>query len=219
MASTTGRLRSWRCSTWARARSGWSSPRSPPTAADPDHRGGVARRAARPRHVLDRRDPLRRPLDAALAALDGFRHIIDGYGVARRPRRGDERGPRGAQRRHVPRSHPRPHRHRVRDHQRSRREPARLPRGPARARRHTARSRAPGRCSPRSAAAAPSLTLLRRGQPNRSGVYALGAVRLRQQLDLQRAQPRAPGRAAQALHRQRHRGDPPRDPAATASRT
>ena len=31
-----------------------------------------------------------------------------------------------------------------------------------------------------------SLTLLRRGQPNRSGVYALGAVRLRQQLDLRR---------------------------------
>jgi exopolyphosphatase / guanosine-5'-triphosphate,3'-diphosphate pyrophosphatase len=31
-----------------------------------------------------------------------------------------------------------------------------------------------------------SLTLLRRGQPVRSGVYALGAVRLRQQLDLRR---------------------------------
>jgi exopolyphosphatase / guanosine-5'-triphosphate,3'-diphosphate pyrophosphatase len=31
-----------------------------------------------------------------------------------------------------------------------------------------------------------SLTLLRRGRPNRSGVYALGAVRLRQQLDLRR---------------------------------
>ncbi len=31
-----------------------------------------------------------------------------------------------------------------------------------------------------------SLTLLRRGEPNRSGVYALGAVRLRQQLDLRR---------------------------------
>jgi exopolyphosphatase/guanosine-5'-triphosphate,3'-diphosphate pyrophosphatase len=31
-----------------------------------------------------------------------------------------------------------------------------------------------------------SLTLLHRGQPNRSGVYALGAVRLRQQLELRR---------------------------------
>jgi len=31
-----------------------------------------------------------------------------------------------------------------------------------------------------------SLTLLRRGRPNRSGVYALGAVRLRQRLDLRR---------------------------------
>lgn len=31
-----------------------------------------------------------------------------------------------------------------------------------------------------------SLTLLRNGQPNRSGVYALGAVRLRQQLNLRR---------------------------------
>jgi len=31
-----------------------------------------------------------------------------------------------------------------------------------------------------------SLTLLRRGEPNRSGVYALGSVRLRQQLDLRK---------------------------------
>ena len=31
-----------------------------------------------------------------------------------------------------------------------------------------------------------SLTLLRRGKPNRSGVYALGAIRLRQRLDLRR---------------------------------
>ena len=31
-----------------------------------------------------------------------------------------------------------------------------------------------------------SLTLLSRGQPNRSGVYALGAIRLRQQLDIRR---------------------------------
>src|SRR5262245_5803258 len=31
-----------------------------------------------------------------------------------------------------------------------------------------------------------SLTLLRRGRPNRSGLYALGAVRLRQRLDLRR---------------------------------
>jgi exopolyphosphatase/guanosine-5'-triphosphate,3'-diphosphate pyrophosphatase len=31
-----------------------------------------------------------------------------------------------------------------------------------------------------------SLTLLRKGQPNRSGVYALGGVRLRQQLNLRR---------------------------------
>ena len=52
--------------------------------------------------------------------------------------------------------------------------------------RHTGVHAAPGRCSPRSAAAAPSLTLLRRGEPNRSGVYALGSVRMRQQLDLQR---------------------------------
>ena len=31
-----------------------------------------------------------------------------------------------------------------------------------------------------------SLTLLRRGEPTHSGVYALGSVRIRQQLDLQR---------------------------------
>jgi exopolyphosphatase/guanosine-5'-triphosphate,3'-diphosphate pyrophosphatase len=34
-----------------------------------------------------------------------------------------------------------------------------------------------------------SLTLLRRGEPTRSGVYALGSVRLRQQLDLRRHSP------------------------------
>ena len=38
-----------------------------------DHRRGVARRAARPRHVLGRRRSAPQTVDAALAALDGFR--------------------------------------------------------------------------------------------------------------------------------------------------
>ncbi len=51
-------------------------------------------------------------VDAALAALEGFREM---HRRLRRPagaRRRDQRGPRGAQRRHVPRPDPRPHRHR-----------------------------------------------------------------------------------------------------------
>ena len=63
-------------------------------------------------------------VDAAIAALEGFRQIMDGYGVQRSPRGGDQRGPRSPQRRHVSRSRSRPHRHRVRDHQRGRGEPA-----------------------------------------------------------------------------------------------
>ena len=65
-------------------------------------------------------------VDAALEALDGFRHIMNGYGVGRHQGGGDERGPRSAQRRHVPRPHPGPHRHPVRNHQRGGGEPARL---------------------------------------------------------------------------------------------
>ena len=61
-----------------------------------------------------------------------------------------------------------------------------LPGRPAAAGRHSPRSRAHGRWSSKSAAAASDLTLLRRGRPNRSGVYALGAIRMRQQLNLKR---------------------------------
>ena len=52
-----------------------------------------------------------------------------------------------------------------------------------------------------------SLTLLRRGEPNRSGVYALGSVRLRQQLDLRRHS------LDVQLCRQHHRGNQARDSA------
>jgi exopolyphosphatase/guanosine-5'-triphosphate,3'-diphosphate pyrophosphatase len=62
-----------------------------------------------------------------------------------------------------------------------------------------------------------SLTLLRKGQPNRSGVYALGAVRLRQQLNLRRLTHDAAA-GTLAIDRQRHRGIPVRFRSA-ASRT
>ena len=125
-------------------------------------------------------------MDAALEALDGFREIMDGYGVQPDPGGRDQRGPRGAQRRHVSRSHPGAHRHPVRDHQRSGRKP------PGVSWRSGIRCAGTPRSSRRATllievgGGSTSLTLLRRGQPTRSGVYALGAIRLRQQLDLRR---------------------------------
>ena len=122
-------------------------------AADPHHRGGLARRAAGTRHVFGRRDP----------AADGRRDVRGARGVpqdhrqlrrAPRPRRRDERRPRSAQRRAVPRSGSRTHGHHLRDHQRGRREPSRLTSPSATRFAATRRSRAPGRCSSRSAAAA-----------------------------------------------------------------
>ena len=108
---------------------------------------------------------------------------------------------------------------RLRDHQRGRREPADVPRGPRRAEAATQRFSGARTLLAEVGGGSTSLTLLRHGEPIRSGVYALGSVRLRQQLDLAATQPRAPARAAQALHRQRHRRNPRRDSARTASRT
>ena len=47
------------------------------------------------------------------------------------------------------------------------------------------------------------LTLLRHGEPNRSGVYGLGAVRMRQQLDLGRHGHELQVAPPESLHRQR----------------
>ena len=125
-------------------------------------------------------------VDTALAAVDGFRTILEGYGTVHDPRRGDERGARGAQRRHVPGPDSGAHGHRVRNHQRSRREPAGASVGPPAPGRITPRSRARGRSSIEVGGGGVGLTLLRRGRPNRSGVYAVGSVRMRQQLNLKR---------------------------------
>ena len=113
-------------------------------------------------------------------------------------RRGDERGPRGAQRRHVPR----PDSRRtgidfeiINEAEESRlvylavREA--LQRQPALRGAWTLLVEVGGGST--------DLTLLRQGQPNRSGVYALGAIRMRQQLDLRRLTPRHAAGAAQAL--------------------
>jgi len=124
-------------------------------------------------------------MDAALEALDGFREIMDGYGVqagravatsaVREARNADMfldriQGRTG-----------------IRFEIINEAEESRLA---YMAVRHTLR-RHPALKSARAllievGGGSTSLTLLRRGQPTRSGVYALGAVRLRQQLDLRR---------------------------------
>ena len=147
-------------------------------------------------------------VDAAIAALEGFRHIIDGYGVARvravatsavrEARNVDIFLDRIKRRTGIA----------FEIHQRGRREPPGLPRRPAGA----GRMRRFGRWTllVEVGGGSTSLTLLRRGQPNRSGVYALGAVRLRQQLEPPASDARRPARAPEALHRERHRRDPRR---------
>ena len=143
-------------------------------------------------------------VDAALAALEGFRRIIDGYGVHANPRGGDQRGPRGAQRRAVPRSHSAAApASRSKSSTRRRRAGcvylavARALRAPRRATRRLDAAR------PRSAAAARASRCCAQGQPNRSGVYALGAVRLRQQLNLRRLTHDVQLALLEALDRQR----------------
>ena len=124
-------------------------------------------------------------MDAALEALDGFREIMDGYGVragravatsaVREARNADMfldriQGRTG-----------------IRFEIINEAEESRLA---YMAVRHALR-RHPALKSARTllievGGGSTSLTLLRRGQPTRSGVYALGAIRLRQQLDLRR---------------------------------
>ena len=175
--------------------------------AAPHRRGGVARRAARPRHVLVRRgDPVadRRRRDRRARRVP---HVMDATASAGS---GPSRPARSA-------------------------KPATATcssiasgAAPASSSTSSTRPKRAGCCSWRCSdtlethaafsgartllievgGGSTSLTLLRRGQPTRSGVYALGAIRLRQQLDLAAPQPRRPARAAPPLHRERHRGDP-----------
>ena len=174
-------------------------------------RRGVARRAARPRHVFRRRDPL---ADRRCGAR-GARGLPPDHGGVRRrrcPGRRDQRGPRGAQRRHVPRPDPRPHGHRVRNHQRGGREPARLSWRCASARRHAgvqgradaARRSRRRQHQPDAAPPGPAEALRRVRARRRPAAAATRPAA---------ARPRRAGGAAQALHRERHRGDPARDPA------
>ena len=125
-------------------------------------------------------------VDAALEALDGFRHIMNGYGVAdiRAVATSAVREARNADM-FLDRIQ-RPDRHPLRDHQRGGGEPAGLPRGQGRRCAGTRRSRRRATLLIEVGGGSTSLTALRRGQPTRSGVYALGSVRLRQQLDLRR---------------------------------
>jgi exopolyphosphatase / guanosine-5'-triphosphate,3'-diphosphate pyrophosphatase len=124
-------------------------------------------------------------LDAAIAAVEGFRHLMDGYGVAqvraiatsavREARNGDMFLDRIQARTGVAFDI-------INEAEESRlvflavRDA--LTRHPAFRGSRTLLVEVGGGST--------SLTLLRRGEPNRSGVYALGSVRLRQQLDLRR---------------------------------
>jgi exopolyphosphatase / guanosine-5'-triphosphate,3'-diphosphate pyrophosphatase len=124
-------------------------------------------------------------LDAAIAAVEGFRHVMDGYGVAqvraiatsavREARNGDMFLDRIQARTGVAFDI-------INEAEESRlvflavRDA--LARHPAYRGSRTLLVEVGGGST--------SLTLLRRGEPNRSGVYALGSVRLRQQLDLRR---------------------------------
>ena len=155
-----------------------------------------------------------RPSTPRSRALEGFRQIMDGYGVSqvravatsavREARNGDMFLDRIQ----------RPHRDRLRDHQRSGGEPPAVYLAVRDALGQHAAFKGAWTLLVEVGGGSTSLTLLRRGEPNRSGVYALGAVRMRQQLDLRRHSHDVQVGAAQALHRQRHRGNPRRDPAA-----
>jgi exopolyphosphatase / guanosine-5'-triphosphate,3'-diphosphate pyrophosphatase len=124
-------------------------------------------------------------MDAALEALEGFRHIMDTYGVenvravatsaVREARNADMvldriQGRTG-----------------IRFEVINEAEESRLVYLAARhvLRRHAA-FKGPQTLLIEVGGGSTSLTVLRRGQPTRSGVYALGSVRLRQQLDLRR---------------------------------
>jgi exopolyphosphatase/guanosine-5'-triphosphate,3'-diphosphate pyrophosphatase len=120
-------------------------------------------------------------IDAAVSALEGFRHIIDGYGVARvravatsavrEARNGDLFLDRIKQRTGIE--------FEVLDEA----EETRLV---FLAVQQARRQRIVWTLVTEVGGGSTSLMLLHNGQPNRSGVYALGAIRIRQQLNLHR---------------------------------
>ena len=179
-----------------------------PKRSDPHHRGGVARRAARARHVLGRRDPLADRSTPRSTALEGFRRIMDGYGVdaacARSPRARSAR--RATRDMFLDRIQRRTGiafeiineaeesrlvflavRHALRRHAALQAAPDAADRG--RRRQHQPDAAAPGTADP--------LRRLRAGRGPAPPAARPPA-----------AHPRAAGRAAEALHRQRRRGNP-----------
>jgi exopolyphosphatase/guanosine-5'-triphosphate,3'-diphosphate pyrophosphatase len=124
-------------------------------------------------------------LDAAIAAVEGFRQLMDGYGVAqvraiatsavREARNGDMFLDRIQARTGIAFDI-------INEAEESRLVFLAVRDG---LRRHPA-FRGSRTLLVEVGGGSTSLTLLRRGEPNRSGVYALGSVRLRQQLDLRR---------------------------------
>jgi exopolyphosphatase / guanosine-5'-triphosphate,3'-diphosphate pyrophosphatase len=124
-------------------------------------------------------------VDAAIEALEGFRHIMDTYGV------GDVRAVATSAVREARNADMFLDRIQGRTGIRfeiiNEAEESRLVYLAVRhvLRRHAA-FKAPHALLIEVGGGSTSLTVLRRGQPTRSGVYALGSVRLRQQLDLRR---------------------------------
>ena len=156
--------------------------------------------------------------DAVIGALDGFRKSMDLYGVSQVRAAGDQRRPRGPQRRRVPRSHPAAHRDRVRHHQRGGGGPAAVPGG--------ARHARDARRVPRRAHAA-ARSRRRQHQPDAAAARRADPLRgLRARIDPHppaarpaAPQPRRPDDAAPPLHLEHHRGNPGRGAAEPRSRT
>ncbi len=105
------------------------------------------------------------------------------------------------------------HGHRLRDHQRGRGEPPALPRRARPARGAHRPSRANGRSWPKSAAAAPSLTLLRRGRPNAPASMRSAPSACASNWTSSGRAPNCRSSLLKRVHRQRHRRDPRRHPA------
>ena len=201
------------CSTWGRARSGWSSAEIVPKPAIRTHRRSLARRPARARHVLHGRRSARETLDAALPrsrasarswTATASQHIRAVATSAVREARNAEMfldRIRGT------------HRHlRSRSSTKPRRAGSSIWRSGTRSATHRVvqgRLDAAGRSRrrqhrPDAAPSRPSEPL-RRLRAGRGAAAAAARP--------QAPQPRAAARAAQALHRERDRGDARRDPA------
>ena len=176
--------------------------------------GGLARRAAGQGHVHPRPARARPPIEATLKALEGFRRIMDTYGVVRY-RAVATSAVREA---HEPRRLPRP---RAAAHRASTSRSSTAPRRTASPTWRCAR-----RCADHEALTAgdallvevgggsADISFLRKGEPIHSGTYAARLDPHAPEPRLLARQPRAGHAPAAPAHPQRGGGHPPRDAAA-----